>query len=198
MTIFQGRTREFVLNLDNGGTAVTGLLFSDVTVGIRKPGEVGFTNKTLTESDWLEIGDGFYGLTLSEEDTSTLGALMIKVSGDGFDEVVFSEDIDPAPLGSLASNEVCIISGTIMDLGGDPKWQVPIVFRPVGLPAGRDGSLLVGDPIKTVCDVFGNFYVSLLRGFKAIVEIERTAIRHTITVPDQGTAHIVDLLPPLE
>ena len=198
MTVFQGRAREFVIQLNSGEAIVTGLLFSDVSVGIRKPGEVGFTVKTLTESDWLEIGDGFYGLSLSEEETNTLGTLLIKVSGVGFDEVVYSEDVDPVPFGALASNETCIISGTIMDLGGDPKWQVPIVFRPVGLPTGKDGSLLVGDPIRTVCDVYGNFYVMLLRGFKAIVEIDRTAIRHTITIPNQETANIVDLLPPLE
>ena len=198
MTMFQGRSRELLVYLTNGGIAVNGALFTDVTVGIRKPGEVGFINKTLDGDNWLEIGGGYYAITLSEEDTDTLGPLLIKVSGAGFEDVVREDDVDPIPFGAIANSSTCIISGNIMDLGGDPKWQVPIIFRPVGLPAGKDGSLIVGDPIKTVCDVSGNFYVMLLRGLRAVVEIERTAVRHTITIPDQETANIVDLLPPLE
>jgi hypothetical protein len=198
MTMYQGRAREYVVYLDDAGAPVTGILFSDVTVGIRKPAEVGFTEKTMTEDDWLEIGEGWYALNLSETDTNTLGPLLIKISGAGFDDGVWEEDIDPIPFGSIVSNDVCVVSGTIMDLGGDYKWQVPIIFRPVELPQSINTALLTGDPIRTVCDVFGNFYVMLLRGTKAIVEIDRTAIRHMITVPDQASANIVDLLPPLD
>ena len=198
MTIYQGRAREVIFYLQNVDTPVTGLLFLDVTVGVRKPTEVGFTDKTVTIDDWLEIGDGYYAVNLSETDTDTVGPLLVKVSGAGFDTVVLEDDVDPIPFGSLVDNNICVLSGTIMDLGGDPKWQVPLMFRPVELPTAVNGALITGDPIRTICDVYGNFYVMLLRNSKVLVEIERTAIRHIITIPDQSNANIVDLLPPLD
>lgn len=198
MTMFQGRAREFIAYLSDAGTPVTGILYSDITVGIRKPTEAGFTEKVLAESDWLEIGDGYYALTLTETDTDTLGPILIKIDGASFDGSIWEDEIDPVPFGNIVDNSTCVLSGTIMDLGGDYRWQVPITFRPVNLPQSHNTALLTGDPIRTVCDVYGNFYVMLLRGVKVLVEIEKTAIRHVIEIPNQPTANIVDLLPPLE
>ena len=196
--IYQGHSRELPVWLQNAGSPATGIVYTDVTVEIRKAEGMGFLPKPLETEEWYEIGDGWYALTLSEDDVSVIGPLLIKLSGVGFDTAFHTHDVEPVPFGVMASNEICIISGNISDLGGDPKWQVPIVFRPVELPTSSSGSLITGDPIRTVCDVYGNFYVMLIRGKKAIVEIGRTGVKHTIIVPDQETANIIDLLPPLE
>ena len=74
----------------------------------------------------------------------------------------------------------------------DPK-RDPLVH-----PDGDAGpSLIDGSLLRTTPDAFGNFSVVLLRGKKVIVEIERSGIKQTITVPEQATANLVDLLPPI-
>lgn len=71
----QSSINEIIVGIadDATGVPVTGLVFSDVSVKISKEAQVGQTTKTLSGSDWHEIGDGWYRLKLSAADTDTVG-----------------------------------------------------------------------------------------------------------------------------
>lgn len=195
----QGRAWETTVRLMDSGLPVTGVLFSAVSVKFRRSGESSFTTKTLIITDWEELSNGFYALVWSESDMADLGEFryFLAPATSGFDEVTGTFDIDPVPLSVLAAPEVCIVSGNVVHLNGDPATCTAVVFRIVKTPSVVSSSLVDGSLLRTTPDAFGNFSVVLLRGKKVIVEIERSGIKHTITVPEQATADLVDLLPPI-
>jgi hypothetical protein len=65
----------------------------------------------------------------------------------------------------------------------------------VEFPAKYGLNIIHADPVSTVADVDGQFQVKLVRNSIVVVEIERAGIKHQITIPDQATAELMDLLP---
>jgi len=195
MSVFQGQASERVVYLVNGGTPVTGLLDTDVTLRFRKKGG-SFQNKTLAPENFSELEVGFYSVNFEGSELDTLGPFTFRINGAGIDQYVEIFDVDPIYLGAIVPPDVCIVSGNIIDLGGDPVWNAPVNFKIVGLPKVVDPSMVTGSIMRTITDVSGNFYVSLIRGAVVIVEIDKTAIRFQFEVPDQDTANIINLLPP--
>ena len=106
-------------------------------------------------------------------------------------------DIEPAPLGGDAQAPVCIVTGNLVDIGGDPSHSCQVVFRPQYVPGVAGYSLISADLIRTYPDAFGNFSVKLLRSSQVLVEIAGAGIKNLITVPDAPTANLIDLLPPI-
>jgi len=194
MSVFQGQANERVVYLVNGGTPVTGLVDTDVTLRFRKKGE-DFQNKALTSTNFKELEVGLYSIDFEGNELDTLGPLTFRINGAGIDQYVETFDVDPIYLGALVPPGICIISGNIIDLGGDPVWNAIISFRTVDLPSIVGSSMVAGTFVKTITDVSGNFYVSLIRGATVLVEIEKTAVKYQFGVPDQETANLVDLLP---
>lgn len=77
--------------LTNTGAPATGVTSGDITVQTKKAGQTAFVNKTLSPGDWIELGDGFYTLRLAASDTDVLGTLVYRVTGAGFDNLVFDQ-----------------------------------------------------------------------------------------------------------
>lgn len=196
MSVFQGQVSERVVYLVNAGTPVLGLVDTDVVLRFRKKGGA-FQNKTLTPDNFKELEAGFYAVTFEGEEVDTLGPFTYRINGAGIDQFVEIFDVDPIYLGALVPPGICLVTGNIIDLGGDPVWNAPVSFRIVGLPAVVGSSMVAGTFLRTITDSNGNFHVDLIRGATVVVEIEKTAIKYQFEVPDQETANLVDLLPQL-
>ena len=149
-------------------------------------------------AEWTELGDGYYVLTLRSTLLDRLGAMAVKITGEGIVTTVKESFIEPLPPQFAIDPLRCIISGNIMDLTGDlGNKNYDISFSLVSLPQKIGNiSLVSSDKIHTMPDAFGNFSVILLCGTTVVVEIERAGIKNQITVPYQTSANLIDLLPP--
>lgn len=195
---FQSTPIETVVRLQNGGSPETGVTFDNVTVKYRKAGDTGaLTTKTMTVDDWIEIENGYYAVLWSATDMNTLGNFFYQVTEVSSDPVTDQFSIGPQPITLLAQIDTCIVSGNIATIGGDPALGRAVTFRLAVSPKAVGASIVSGEPIKTTPDFAGNFSIALLRNATIIVEIERAGIRHQIDIPDQETANLLDLLPPI-
>lgn len=194
----QGRSWQSNIKLLSGGSPVTGVVVGDVTVWYLPAGASSLQPKTLAAEDWTEIGNGLYTLAWSESEMGSIGPFYATVDASGADLVTVEFDVVPNQIGGLITPDTCIITGNITDLGGDPSQRSAVVFRLAKRPSEVGGAFVSAVPQQTLPDVFGAFSVVLVRGVRTIVEIPSVGIRHTIDVPDQDTANLVDLLPPIE
>lgn len=196
MSAFSGRQKDITLRLLTSGVPVVNVLFSDITLSLRKNGGTALVARTVLTSEWVNLGNGYYALRFSADDFDTLGDFRYVLAGGAFDSVSGSFDVDPAPIAFLAEAPSCIVSGNIVDIGGAGMRLQPITFRPRFVPGIVGASLIASGLIQTSTDAFGNFSVALIRGSKVLVEIQAAAIRYEITVPDAPSADLLDLLPP--
>lgn len=203
MIAYQARTYETVVKMtaeSYGPAGIAGIPFSALNVRLRKAGDTEFVAKALTADDWVELGDGFYVLKFSEQDTSALGELFFRITTTGyteFDEQTGRIDVTPPLLNALLTPETCLVSGNIVDLGGEPGLESELTWRIAKTPAVAGDSIVDGKILRTRPDAFGNFSIILLRGKKVVVDVVKSGLKHTITVPDQETASLVDILPPI-
>lgn len=199
--IFQGSTVQYPVLLILGSTPVTGIPASAVTVSVLRAGDTAFAVKPLTQNvNWTEVGLGYYYLTLTPADLSALGPLVLSFTGTGFTPHSSELDVNPVPLAITPAPGICVVTGNIIDIGGQPGDPdlMQITFKPVTIPSQVGGtSLVAANIVKTIPDVLGNFAVSLLQGQSVVVEIPRTGIRNQITIPMQSSATLLSLLPTL-
>ena len=197
VNIFQGQNFDLFIQLSQGGTPVPGILSSDVVMRWWRPGDTSVAVRPILPEEWVELGDGDYVLKLPGTDVSRTGILFIRLTGSLFD--IHEEEfmVEPAPLSFLASANYCIVSGNTLDLSGRMLSGKEVVFRPVDAPNAVGPSIVNFERIITYTDALGNFSVRLLRGAKALVEIKEAGLRGQIDVPDQSTALLLDLLPPI-
>lgn len=153
--------------------------------------------KATVSGDWLEIGNGLYVLKWASSEMSALGPFYFEVTGATFDPHISEFDVMPNTPAQIVSPGVCVVSGNIVDLGAQASTGHPIRFRLAKAPALAAGALVAGAVLETRPDAYGAFSIALNRGSKVVVEIEAVAIRQQITIPDQETANLVDLLPPI-
>lgn len=202
MEYIQGRAAESTFRLALSGVAAPGILFGDVTVRIRKEGDSALAVKTLVTEDWLDLGFGIYAISWSAVELDTLGDFAFFLTGAGFDAHFENFKVAPAPLALLASPEVCVITGNVVDLAGrsmaDQTQSMNVTFRVSRLPQLVGGtSLVTSGIIRTSPDAYGNFSVALIRGASVLVEIDALGLKQAIEIPDQSSAALVDLLPPI-
>jgi len=204
MSALQGRAYETVVRLQVEGPygllPVLGVLPEQAAVSMRRTGTYEFEIKTLDEDNWKDLGNGYYAVVWGESNTGSLGEFYYILETTGavpFSYIEGSFSIEPVPLSVLIAPGKCVISGNIVDIGGDVGTESWINFRIAKTPSVAGTSIVEGKLLRTVPDVFGNFSVVLLRGKKVIVEIPQSGLKHTITVPDQETANLVDILPPI-
>ncbi len=201
MTAFFGKQKDITLQLFNTGAygpiPVEGIPASEVTLNLRKNGAVEFTERTLLETEWFEVGFGFYALRFAPEDFNVLGELRYVLSGPAFDTQSGAFDVDPAPIAYETEPPQCIVSGNIVDIGGSPLQQTRVFFQPKNVPGKTGGSVIASGKIDLLTDVYGNFTVKLIRESSVLVIIPDAGIRHLIAVPDASSANILDLLPPI-
>lgn len=199
MTAFYGKERweTVFIQVDTGYGIVPALniTYDMVTMSVSKNG-AGFEPKAVTEEGWRDLGEGYYSVLWTEGDLNVLGCFfwILKVPYLSV-ELKDKFDVDPAPLYTDTSAPVCIVSGNIIDIGGDPLAINIVRFRPRNVPGVAGQSLIASGHIQTSTDAYGNFSVKLLRSAIVLVEIENAGIRHLITVPDEPTASLIDLLP---
>ena len=185
------------VRLTLSGAPVAGVPVGALTLKVWKPGETVFLPRTLAAPEWVEIGDGFYAILWTDDDMDTLGEFRFFLTGAPFDPVTGAFDVEPAPFETLASPAVCVISGNVFDLGGQPVQNVALVFRPLKLPSVINTSFVATGLIRATPDAYGNFSVALLRKASVLVELEPAGLRAQFTVPDQETALLVDVIPPI-
>lgn len=197
MIVLQGRTWKVFISLSSSGVPVTGVLPGDVTYAFMRQADTSLQTKTLTATEWAEVGNGLYTLVISSDETAQIGGLYLSLAGGSFDAVTLNADVHPNPV-SPVEPEKCVVSGNILDVGGNPERNLDVRFRIVKLPATTSAALIGGGPIHTRPDAYGTFSAALLRGAIVLVEIPGAALRHQITIPDQETASLLDLLPPID
>lgn len=174
-----------------------GLTYNDINVWVSKAGGP-FTSKTMSADNWAELGDGYYRISWNEEDVNALGEFYFRVEyTDQPEQVSGSFYVSPPPLNLEVEPTVCLVTGNIIDIGGSPNLYQKIVFRPKKVPVVAGMSLVSSHWIQTNTDAFGNFSVKLLRSSEVVVEIIGAGIKQLIIVPDEPSASLLDLLPPI-
>jgi len=198
VSFFHKKPSESVILLqsETTGEPVSGLLPLAVLT-FRKNMAPAFTAKTLTPENFKEISSGFYAVAWSSEDLDTLGSFTFQFSAPGVKTVSVFETVVPEPFFVSQSGATCLVTGSVYELDGSPS-QETITFRAQRLPSVAGNALTSGQVVKTSTDAFGNFSVKLLRGAKVIVELERAAIKHTVTIPDLAAASLTSLLPQIQ
>lgn len=180
-----------------GIAPIEGITFSQITLRIKKSGGQ-FVIRTLLETEWVENEFGFYSIRWTESDMDTLGGFIALIDYPyQAKQVALNLQIMHEPLVIDAYSPYCIVTGNMVDVGAAAAFGQSVVFRVPSVPVFTQTSMLSANIIRTVTDAFGNFSVKLLRGIRVLVEIEQAGIRYQITVPDQPTAAILDLLPPI-
>ena len=194
--ILQGSSLETLVKAVSGGSPVLGLDESDFTVKAWKAGLSDFDTIVLAAEDVVEVGDGYYALTLPTSVTSALGEIVLQFSSTSFDFVEKTFTVSPNTLSSISTPETCIVSGNIVDIGGQPGQGQQVVVRALAFPVSEGSSIVASDPITDKPNIAGNFAVILVRNQTVTIEIDRTGIKNQFVVPDQETAELLDLLPP--
>lgn len=201
MYAFLGQSWESVFQLladvGYGLQPIEGIAYDQVTVRLKKSG-LGFVTRNLLSAEWVDRGNGFYSIIWTDSDMDTEGSLAFTVDYPyQVSSYIEFMQVVPSPMYIDNASPYCVVSGNIVDIGGAPDVYQHIVFRPPHVPVKSGVSLVSSNLIRTTTDAFGNFTVKLLRGAKVMVEIERAGIRYLITVPNQPSALILDLLPPI-
>lgn len=199
MAALQGTPRESTIRvLDGVGSPITGLTFEDFVVTYLKSGENTFLPKYLDVIRLYELQDGYYRITWLGSEMNNLGEFLFKVSSSGataFDAFYQTFEINPNTISGLSSPDVCIVSGNIVDIVGHAAISTLISFNPVSGPITVGTSFLNSSVIETTPDAYGNFSIALLRNVQVRVILPTVGVNHKITVPDQETALLKDLLP---
>lgn len=194
--IHQGQDFEVIVRLMSGGSPVLGVVVGNVTMNIWKTGMGDFVIRPISPLEWTELSNGYYTIKFNSDDSNTLGVFFFTLSGS-FDLFTKELSIDPAQINQVLVDDVCIVFGNIVDIGGNPESRTPVYFRPVAGPHVVSTSLINSAPINMSPDAYGNFSVRLLRNQTVVVSIPGAGINNQIVVPDQSTALLLDLLPPI-
>ena len=196
----QDSAHETNIFLSLAGVPALGVLPTDLTVRFRKQGETALTTKTMDGTNWIEIGEGFYILKRTAEETDTLGIFFYDIDSAKHDNILFDEFVIIEPEGGVPAinPDLCEVSGRVLNsTGSAPLNGAQVKFRPVNSPNEFDSAVVNAEPVFTHTQYDGTFKSPLIRNLTVVVEIDRAGIRHQITIPDAATANLSDLLPPL-
>jgi len=173
------------------GLPATGLLFSDVTVGLKKEGGV-FVAFPLTALNFTDLGSGFYEVDLTASNVDTLGSLYLSFTGATIKTslvvaaVALSAAVPPVPPAPYVPQTTTIF-GYVYDQKGSPSAGVSVLVRMITKPAivhPLDQGILITEKfITTSTDASGFFSLDLLTGTQVEVLIADANYRRVITVP---------------
>jgi len=198
-TQIQGKQSDKTIFLTKNDVPVSGILPSQIAVSYKKQSQNSLYTKTMNNLNWIPLSEpGYYTIRFSEDEMDTVGYFFYTIVCSLFDNFIYDEfTIEPsagAPAG--APVHTCVLYGRIQAITGIPVQEQRIIIRPVAFPAKYGSTILSAVAGKTVADVYGNFTISLVRNSVVVIEIERTGIRHQITIPDQPQVELSTLLPP--
>jgi hypothetical protein len=184
------------------GTAFTGLLFSDVTAGIKKANASVFSVFTLTALNFTDVGGGYYKIDLTSADTNSIGLLYFRFSAvDAAPSLVtynvaaaVTPVVPPTPPDVPVTN---IIYGYIFDITGalieDASVTARVLSSPMILHPGAAGIGVGGDIIFTRTDSAGMFELTLVANASVEISIPAIGYKRTITVPAGQSTNLFDI-----
>jgi hypothetical protein len=182
------------------GLPATGLLFSDVTAGLKKEGG-SFLPFVLTALNWTDLGGGFYEVAVTAANTDTLGSLYFNFSGAAIKpallacRVAVAVAAPPVPPPAFTPPTTTIF-GYIYDQVGAPKSGVIVSARIITLPTIihplSEGILISEGFITATTDSIGFFTLDLLTGTQVEFIIPDANYRRVVAVP-ATTANLFDI-----
>lgn len=175
------------------GVAATGLDYNDVAASLKKSDDASFVTKALTINSFVELGDGFYALYLSEDDTDTVGLFYARITGSGLRSGLVDAYVDDAvPDSPVVGTPVTTTAlfGHVYKANGDPhpnvSVQVRIVSQPTMLHPGTEGLVLSDSLVTTRTDAAGYFIITLVAGTAVDFMIPAANYRRFFTVPSSN------------
>lgn len=197
--MYQGQNFEaFVLLKDSMGVPVSTLAYTDLTVRTWNTKQTVMQPLTLALADLVNLGSGMYVIKIDKSLYPNVGEFALEVKGSLIADTLQVYPVDPTPLSFLQSPSVCVVSGNIMEITGQASSnREEVSFRISKLPSSVSGSLVTSERMIVYPDAYGNFSVQLLRFSEIIVEIKRAGINYKFTVPNQATAPLLGLIPPI-
>lgn len=81
--------RNLLLTL--AGIPVSGIVSGSLTLDVKKNGQTSFSNLVVTPTMWIDLGGGYYSLTIPSSVTDVAGTFTYKLAGPGFDNLVFEQ-----------------------------------------------------------------------------------------------------------
>lgn len=179
----------FLLELSSDGSPATGLTFADVTADLRKEGG-SFASFTLTALNFVELGAGFYEISLATTDTDTLGNLYLRLSGATIKTALVTAYIaETAPVNptSPVSVPTTVLFGYVNGVDGSPLYGASVSARILASPSVQhpaEEALVLGTGLVTVkTDAAGFFTISLVTGAEVDLFIPSAGYRRTLLVP---------------
>lgn len=182
------------------GLPATGLLFSDVTAGLKKEGG-SFLPFVLTALNWTDLGGGFYEVAVTAANTDTLGSLYFNFSGAAIKpallacRVAVAVAAPPVPPPAFTPPTTTIF-GYIYDQVGAPKSGVIVSARIITLPTIihplSEGILISEGFVTATTDSIGFFTLDLLTGTQVEFIIPDANYRRVVAVP-ATTANLFDI-----
>ena len=194
--MYIGSPSDVLVKLTSSGAPKLGVVDTDLIIKVWEQGAPDTIPYVPAAANWVELGDGLYILKLPGALISVLGLLHLYISGTIFDAAAISLDITAPPISVSANPDVCTITGNLLNLSSR-SGSGQVSFRTVHLPKKVGVTLINADRIIMYPDAAGNFSVSLIRGATVWVEIPSAGINNQITVPNQPTALLTNLLPPI-
>lgn len=195
-----GVPAEIVFALTNSdGTPATGLTFASVLCQYLRAGDVSFTSKTLTSGNFVEKGNGFYGITfLASPDLAVEGEFVFSVYGAGLQasqnaaQLVSAASLIPT---TPVAIPVCVVTANINSPNGEGIAGVTVVARMVGEPTIENNVALTGDTLTASTDDNGVFNLTLPRLAVVEITIARVNYRRIITVPNLPSVNLLTGIP---
>lgn len=157
---------------------------------------------TLSGSDITNSVTGVYSISWT---ASSAGQYQIvwsfTVSGIDYtqDEDVFvlaaaSTSVTPEGTPDIGTSSVCLITGTFIDAGGNYKQGVHIRFSPTLVSEYNTTDGFIIDDVTTESNSDGQVSFYLKQGIKGLLTIAGTGIVRQVTVPEESTKDIFDLV----
>lgn len=90
---------------------------------------------------------------------------------------------------------ICVVYGNTVDLGLEPVSGICVSFRLARVTQSIGESIISRVPVYSYTDENGNFQANLAINTTVLVEADELLKRYQITIPDQASANIIDLIP---
>lgn len=198
--VTQNVTAELVIAITKAdGTPATGLTFSSVLCQYLRAGDGTFTTKTLTGLNFIEKGNGFYGVTFDgASELNVIGQFAFVLYGAGLQtsqnsaQVVSLASLTPTTPVALP---VCVVTGNINGPDGEGLAGVVVAARLIGEPTIENNVALTDDPTTAQTDDNGVFNLTLVRLGVYEITIPRVNYRRQLTIPNLSTVNLFTGIP---
>jgi hypothetical protein len=198
MAAYVSKPRDVLVYLFNPtlGAPMVGVPFDGVSVHIKKPMQ-GIEAWIISEDSWIPLGDGFYSLIVPGNMLMQPGEFHWWLTSPDSAGAHGSFEVDALPLEASIPPGQCLVSGSVVSLGGMPKLGALVSLRVVKTPTTVSGSLLEGNILQTYTTATGQFSLPVVQGVTAILEITSAGIRQQVIIPHLDSVDVLTLLPPI-